>query len=539
MLRRFLVVVVSLALSGSAVACSAGSSDARDGGADSRGDAGDGEGGVFLVELSIDSASDASSRPTLVPAFSPDVHDYYVRCSAGLNTFSVSMKASAGAQSHLIEPKASASSPKQTVSPLSVNENAAIVAAATRGSSTVEYWVRCLPHDFPEMAWELHPEAGTPSAGYYLIGTYVAPSSPGGYAIVLNENGVPVWYDEVMRGGVCDVDDVVKGAISFIPVITGEFQIHAFSPPSSTEVAPEGAPVDIHELRVLANGDYLVISNPNVGGVDLTGLTIHSGEEGTEELGAGSTINACNIVEFDPKTGAVAWTWSAFDHFDPVADCTEPIFAPPLSDGGKVIDTFHCNSVDVDEPSGNLLVSARQMDSVFYVERSTGTVLWKMGGADASVDHAKYIPVEDPFYGQHDARLLPGWSACGGGQISLFDDETYGPGGPARGVVYDVALGALDGGCEGGSDGGNAGATIVWKYPGMRPVFAGGSVRIQPDGSRVVGWGLEPNVVFTEVDAKGADLLDFRFAGNESYRAIKVPLDALSLDAMRASTGSR
>jgi hypothetical protein len=553
MLRHFLAVLVvgPLALATSAIACTSASGDTRDGGADSTtdapskdsgvdspGDASAGDAGVFLVELAIRPDSDALPPLTLVPPFSPDVHDYYVRCEAGLNTLSISMVASTGALSALLRPTASHSMPKETVSPVRVAENQAIVAAATRGSLTVEYWIRCLPHDFPEMEWDPHPEAGTPSAGYYLVGTYVPLGShEGGYAIVLNSDGVPVWYYNETTGGVCDVDGVVTGAVSFIPVAGGDFQVHQLSPPSLMEVAPAGVPLDEHELRVLPNGDYLVFSNPNEGGFDLTGLHLTLGDGGTQALGPGSNINECNIVEFNPMTGAVVWTWSATDHFDPAKDSIEPIFAPPLPDGGVVIDPFHCNSIDVDEPSGNLLVSARQMNSVFYVERPSGTVSWKMGGAHASIDDAEYIPVEDPFYGQHDARLQPGWSTCGGGQISLFDDETYGMGEPARGVLYDVTLGAKDGGCDGGSEGGVAGANVAWKYVGAATSRAAGSVRTQPDGSRVVGWGLQPAVAFTELDEKGNDLLDFHFVNNQSYRAVKVPLGALSLDAMRASAG--
>ncbi len=80
-------------------------------------------------------------------------------------------------------------------------------------------------------------------------------------------------------------------------------------------------------------------------------------------------------------------------------------------DSGPFVDVFHCNSIDVDPANGNLLVSCRNMVSIFYVERSTGKVLWKMGGKRASLDNATYVLVEDPFFRQHDARLQLGWSA--------------------------------------------------------------------------------------------------------------------------------
>jgi Arylsulfotransferase (ASST) len=216
-----------------------------------------------------------------------------------------------------------------------------------------------------------------------------------------------------------------------------------------------------------------------------------------------------------------------------------------------VLDVFHCNSIDVDPESGNLLVSARSMDSVFYVARPSGKVLWKMGGATFSKDGATYVSVADPFFRQHDARLQPGWcSTCGGGtgQVSVFDDETA-KSAPARAVVYDLIVGVADGaasadggyGDSGASHVGTTGtATVAWMYEGLSSSAFAGDFRIYPDGSRVIGWGvsLTTQLVFAEVDAYGNDLVDFGFADSEpSYRAIKVPLSTFDLDLLRRTAG--
>jgi hypothetical protein len=125
----------------------------------------------------------------------------------------------------------------------------------------------------------------------------------------------------------------------------------------------------------------------------------------------------------------------------------------------------------------------------------------------------------------------------------VFDDESERPA-PARGVVYDVSVGAGDGGvatCDGGPAAGTAPrtATVAWQYKGTANSLGIGSFRISADGSRVVGWGFgAPNLVFTEVDVHGNALLQFEFTdGNSSYRAIKVPLSALDLNAMRMAAG--
>jgi hypothetical protein len=253
---------------------------------------------------------------------------------------------------------------------------------------------------------------------------------------------------------------------------------------------------------------------------------------------------ACNLVEFAPD-GTVVWTWNATDHFDVLADSLAPQFLPYGPNASLVVDPIHCNSIDVDPANGNLLVSARQLNSIFYIERSTGKVLWKMGGAHASKDGATYVAVADPFVQQHDARFQPDWSpSCNGGtgHISLFDDQSYEVP-PARAIVYDVAVGAGDAGSttdSGCSDGGaTAGtATVAWQFAGTGPSLAMGSFRILPDGSRIIGWGDIPGAGFTEVDIHGDDLADLTFPdGNTTYRALKVPLGAFDLAALRSSAG--
>jgi hypothetical protein len=377
--------------------------------------------------------------------------------------------------------------------------------------------------------------------------------------MILDRNGVPVWYQRAPQGfGASTVDSPAKNTVAFdpfYPPTPKPFEVRSLSPVDTIEAGPKGYETDEHELRVLQNGDYLVLSYPYKSGVDLTGLDFPlPNDGGVKPLGPDSTVQDCTIVEFT-KAGKVVHTWSASDHFNAVDDSTHPISSvgPAPPDGGTAYDVYHCNSIDVDPSNGNLLVSAREMDSVFYVEWPSGTVLWKMGGRRASLDKATYVSVPDAFHQQHDARLQPGWSAdCNGGsgQVSLFDDESY-ENVPARGVLYDVIVGGGDAGtkgCESGKvpDGGTAGAAArVWEYKGTGSSAGVGSFRISADGSHVIGWGLggdlnkQANGIFTEVDVKGHDLIDFAFGntGNPSYRAIKVPLVEFDLSVLRNTAG--
>jgi hypothetical protein len=543
-LRTALCVVAVL---GCAPACSnagsvlGGTSDASaEGASDGSIEAGAGPSLTSLVVSSTEDAG-ATSPITLTPAFSPTIHDYYVRCIAGTNVLTVSMTASAGATSALLLPDASTASSQQTQT-LSVSEGQAIVAVASAGDASTEYWVRCLPYDFPKMRMDLHPAAGQATPGYYLLGNSEPQHARWGYAIILDGNGVPVWfaYGEPHEG-VEDVGNVVPGAISFIPSANYPYELHSLSPLATTRASPDGYSADDHELQILPDGHYLILANPLKTGVNLTGMRTPLTDGGTETFGKDSDILDCDVVEFDPKTGEVFWHWVASDHFDPVRDSTVPgnlDYAAP--DGKTIVDVFHCNSIDIDPANQNLLVSARDMDSVFYVERPSGKVLWKLGGNPYSNDHAKFIKVSDPFYRQHDARLQPGWApGCGGGkgQISVFDDHSYEPG-VARAVLYDVSVGAGGGSGECASDA--AEAKLVWHFDGSQRSEVRGSFRIMADGSYVIGWGhnLVYGLALSDVDVHGHDFFDFYFSdGDVSYRAIKVPLTAFDLGLLRRTAG--
>ncbi len=487
------------------------------------------DGGSDAAALALDaSPSDAPNQTTLslslalVPPFSTSIHDYYVRCSGPTNTVAVSMTAAPGSRIALEQPVATAPSVQGSamVSVASGGAIVAVVTAASTSATTGEYWVRCLPGDFAELEMTPHPEAGTPTPGYYLVGDMInGEAIDGGYAMILDEDGVPVWFARTENGDeAVDVDNVIPGTVSFTPFLedtfaaasAGQFELHDLAAGTTTHVDSVGAPLDLHELRLLPNDDYLIFAAPILTGVDLTGLST---------FGASEDMIGCVIQEVDP-TGALVWQWDATEHFDPVEDCTYPVVKKVS--GVDTVDAFHCNSIDV-APDGDLLVSARGMDSIFLVSKATGEVLWKMGGATYSRDGAPYLAVQgDPetsFYRQHDVRFLPD------GTISMFDDQTLMPG-PARAVIYsyDVASGT---------------ATMVWQYQGTQTSAGMGSFRVLADGSRVIGWGTgAPGLAFTEVDGNGNDLLDFYFPGGRcSYRAVKVPTTAFDIGVLRAATG--
>jgi hypothetical protein len=507
-----------------------------------------------LTELAV-SATSGAPPITLAPAFSPDIHDYSVACQVGTNPMSVSMSAAKGGTTQLLQPTSSAVAPSQTL-PVSVPEGGAIVVVVKHGAASSEYWVRCLPHDFPAPVWLPHAGAEKLAPGYYLVGGWWPVLGIPGYAEIFDSNGAPVWFSRGPGFGVADVVALKPNTVTFYPdPVYGSYYPYEtldLTTKSKTVLAPSSSPSSQHEIILLENGDYLVLTTPLTTGVDLTGLTMTNRDGSLTPLGPNESLQDCAIVEFQPD-GNVVHSWLASDHFDPVASSTYAALGAVAQTGGQassVIDVFHCNSIDIDPASGNLLISARHMNSVFFVDwKGTQKVLWKMGGKNASKDHALYVPVDDPFVGQHDARLVAGWSpGCHGGtgQISLFDDETFTKG-IARAVIYDVVVGG-DSSDAGTVPGGAAcptgkvtpGATLAWEYKGIQFTGLGGSLRIAADGTRLIGWGSygASGWVFSEVAADGTDLLDLHFGDKDtSYRTIKVPLSTFDLETLRTTAG--
>ncbi|MGE0867900.1 MAG: arylsulfotransferase family protein [Kofleriaceae bacterium] len=455
----------------------------------------------------------------LSPTFSPTVFDYTLPCVAGPNAISVHALSDEGATVRLLAP-IETSEAEEATHDLVLDENEAIVVQV-EGVATNEYWVRCLPHDFPQLRVSNDTVAVTPSRGWYLVGN-VAPVKDGGtaFAMVLDERGTPVWYRRSPNGSAIDVTLLERNVIAFAPSLgagfgtdpAGKYQIHDLASGTVELVGTVGAPTDVHELIQLPTGNRMLLSYPVVHHVDLTGLEAYT---------ADSAIVDCAIQEVSPD-GELVWEWRALDHVDPVQESTSPTKASV--DGEDVVDVFHCNSLEV-SPEGDVMVSMRHASAVMLIDKATKAIRWKLGGSAFSLDGAQLVHVvDDPlggFHRQHDARFQPD------GSISMFDNQSSRPT-PARGVVYALDLATQT-------------ATMVMQVTGAASSPAMGSFRINPDGTSVVGWGYPgggTGLVLTEFTASGQPMLELSFpAGNASYRAIKVSPPSLDIALLRRDAG--
>ncbi|MGE0878973.1 MAG: aryl-sulfate sulfotransferase [Acidimicrobiia bacterium] len=450
----------------------------------------------------------------LTPAFSPTIHDYTVPCAEGTNALAVSATAALDDATVTINGNLIG---KATLASISVQENQAIVARVTTFAGVSdEYWIRCLPADFPDLTVT---RPGSPQPGYYLTTTGFLASTTQSYVMILDENGTPIWYRKMASPpGVFTAARTVSGYIATVEPLGDAFgtdpdgawhetTVDGFEVRSYRTV---NAATDLHEFVQLSNGNVLLFSYPVRQHVDLTVL----GNSLTDD----EAVVDGHIQEID-QNGNLVWEWKSEDHIA-TAETTFVAQFPVGAD--TVTDLVHFNSIDV-APNGDLIVSSRHTDAVYRIDRSTGKIVWKMGGNAVVGDGAERLAIVGDPYGsfarQHDARLQPN------GDITLFDNETAVVGKTARAVQYrlDIAAGT---------------ATMVWEHrkddatnsPAM------GSARRSANGDTVIAWGLAQPML-TEVDATGATLLEVTAPDGGNYRTIKYSLRDFDRTQLRLTAG--
>jgi outer membrane protein assembly factor BamB len=119
------------------------------------------------------------------------------------------------------------------------------------------------------------------------------------------------------------------------------------------------------------------------------------------------------IVEVDPS-GQIVWEWYTYQHF------SELEFSPETAQliyetGG---DWAHTNSIqslpdnmlgDTRFKKGNILVSQRNTNTLFVIDKDSGQIVWKIG------------PENNHTIGQHNANMIE-MGIGGEGRILVFDN---------------------------------------------------------------------------------------------------------------------
>ncbi|MBU3698823.1 MAG: hypothetical protein FGM33_02260 [Candidatus Kapabacteria bacterium] len=233
----------------------------------------------------------------------------------------------------------------------------------------------------------------------------------------------------------------------------------------------------MHGFMVLPNGNRVIILQENVT-VDMRPM-VTGGHPA-------ASVQQMLLQEID-ITGRIVFQWRSLDHF-PVTVSYENLTAPSIR-------YFHLNAVEIDR-DGHFLISARHASLVAKIHRTTGEVLWILGGKLNQFTFENGLGNNEPaeFSYQHDIRRLSN------GNISLFDNGSQRTPQWSRGVEYQL-------------DEQKKTCRLVWQYRNTPDLYAGvqGSMQTLPNGNRLIAWGsaLSNNrTLISEVNSKGEIMLE-------------------------------
>lgn len=428
----------------------------------------------------------------LSPDFDLAIHDYVIRCTGQPVVMSVDAPPDTAVS---VDHSAMRSGGFSRAVPLTTGQEFTI--AVRSNGATDHYYVRCLPADFPQ--YTVEHDATAPSGLFTVDGQ-------GKYIAIFDTDGVPVWW-MLTQSAAYDFSVLADGTIGFYDSGASADQIYSLDGRPIHSLTAKAGSTDLHELQLLPNGDYIIDSYVPRDGMD---LTPYGGP-------SDATVLAGEIEELAPD-GSLVWSWNTADpgHLTP-ADTAQAWYNLVLYESVPY-DTIHLNSVEVD---GNVVVvSMRHTDAVWGIDRTTGQILWKLGGTP----NPHSLVVQDdpqanyPLSGNHDARVLPD------GTITIHDNNSL-LGLPPRVVHYAVDPQA-----------GTATLLDSLSDPSAFPSsYCCGSARRLSAGGWLVGWGASSAVA--QYDAAGNRLFKLSLGGFV-YRALPVPAST-TIDDVRAAMNTQ
>ncbi|MDQ3020046.1 MAG: aryl-sulfate sulfotransferase [Bacteroidota bacterium] len=323
--------------------------------------------------------------------------------------------------------------------------------------------------------------SNNPSAGHlFLDNSIVNPYTS--HFIIANNDGTTHYTREAP---VTDFTKQPNGLISYYRTVVDR---KYFTEDSQYNIVDSfdcgnGYVTDGHEFRLLNNGNALLMSyDPQI--VDMS-VIVQGGNPN-------AIVTGLIIQEIDVNKNVI-FQWRSWDHFSIVDAIHVNLTAAS-------IDCVHGNAIELDN-DGNLLISSRHLNEITKINRTTGAMIWRLGGVN---NQFTFVNDTLPFKYQHHIRRISN------GNITLYDNGNFRPPLFSRALEYQL-------------DEVNKIATLVWQYRNT-PVIYGpnrGSVQRLKNGNTLIGWG-GTNPTMTEVTSAGSIALEMSLPQSvASYRAFR------------------
>ncbi|MEJ2721253.1 MAG: aryl-sulfate sulfotransferase [bacterium] len=343
-----------------------------------------------------------------------------------------------------------------------------------------------LPPDFPPLTVSVNEN---PGGGVVFAANFVNfGRDKARYLMILDNTGFPLYFKKIAKNAnPYDFKKQPNGLLTYFQRTTSKFlAMDDTYTVVDSFACGNGYSTDVHDLQLLDNGHALVMSyDPQT--VDMSQVV-----EGGDTA---ATVIGLIIQELDQSKNVV-FQWRSWDHFE-FTDATGVDLTR------RRIDLVHGNAIEPDF-DGNILISCRYFDEITKIDRSTGDIIWRLGGKKSDFIF-EGDPDEPPgFNRQHDCRRLEN------GHITVFDNGNNHVPPHSRAVEYELDMD-------------NMTATMVWQYrddPDAFAIFVGNVQRL-PNGNTMVGWGGR-NPFATEVRPDGTKAWEIALPmGHFSYRTFR------------------
>jgi hypothetical protein len=318
------------------------------------------------------------------------------------------------------------------------------------------------------------------------------------YGIIFNNRGVPMWwYDAPTQ----DTNVLPNGNVLLFDRSPFRWEIRRLDGSLVRTLDAVGPPADPHDLQFLGNGNYLF------------GAYVPQNNVDTSAYGGSSDATVLNteLVQVSPDD-QVVWDWKSQGRIslEETGRFWRRSVNKPTPWG---YDIQHWNSI---EPAGDsVIASFRHLDAVYKIRKSTGNIVWKLGGTTTPRSlEVERDPRGSTFGAQHDARVLSD------GTVTVFDNRTNLGQKRPRAVRFRI-------------DEANRTATLVQSItdPDVPTSYCCGSARRLGNGDWLIGWGRKNPIGGYKPNGERTFLLTPD--SGWSYRAAPVPAGALSAEDLR------
>ncbi len=218
------------------------------------------------------------------------------------------------------------------------------------------------------------------------------------------------------------------------------------------------------------------------------------------------------------KDGRVVLEIDSVDYpeFYELAMTSNDYAASTLEDPASICDYVHPNSMNIDERSGDIIVSMRNMSSIVKFDRETGELIWILGGKGNQFAGLDELIKQQGvlFLHQHDAKYVAESVTGNKATISLFDNETNFGKNLTRTLMLELDEEAKTGKVVNIINGSDYDAITNKKHWGTHC----GNVEYITPNSAVIGWGLHVKLdtnaqtlgqkaVLSEINPESGELL--------------------------------